>query len=345
MKTLTFFMLVSGLMIAGRGQHPGSGTAKDMAAVRGYQNWYIGSYRCGLFVPPDYDPGRSYPLVLYLHGYTDTVTRDMIWYHDPILSKEPCIVLTPRCPKDETEGWGTSFNDRTSPMMAKTYKMVEMVEKVFNLDPDRYYIYGTSMGGFGTYGVIRKNPDRFAAGCVLCANGNIDMAPLLAGIPFWIFHGSNDSVVSVQPTRELYRAVINSGGRQIRYTEYEGAGHNMWDYIRKETTLSSWLLAQHRGSVHGAPYPVKGFTGALREKKVFLQWVVPVQSTTPSDNDIWYCRVYRNGRLLKEVYRDQCGFTDPWVLLNHTYFYQISAVNYYFQESGLSAPVSFVINP
>jgi predicted esterase len=339
MNYWTLFLVFSGLVLPVQGQRQGN--TKNMAAVRGYQNWCIGSYRCGLFVPPDYDPGRSYPLVLYLHGYTDTVTHDMVWYHEPILSKDPCIVLTPRCPKDEAEGWGTSFDTKTSPMMNRTYKMLDMVEKAFNLDPNRYYIYGTSMGGFGVYGVIRNNPDRFAAGCVLCGNGNIEMASMLTRIPLWIFHGSDDSVVSVLPTRELCHAVVNSGGRQIRYTEYAGAGHNMWDYIRNETTLYSWLLAQRRGSVHGKPFPVKEFKGTLHEKKVSLQWEVPVQATPPSDDDIWYCRIYRNGRLLKEVYRDRDNFTDSRVLLDHTYTYQISAVNYYFQESELSAPVSF----
>jgi hypothetical protein len=68
---------------------------------------------------------------------------------------------------------------------------------------------------------------------------------------------------------------------------------------------------------------------------------VPDLAAPASDDDIWYCRIYRNGKVLKEVYRDQDSFADAWVLLHHSYTYQITAVNFYFQESELSAPVSF----
>jgi hypothetical protein len=341
MRSFSLFLLLCGLVFPGRETVTGQSPVKEMSAVRGYKNWYIGNFRCGVFVPPDYHPDRSYPLVIYLHGYTDTTTWDLEWYHERMTSKDPCIVLTPKCPKEEGDGWGNSFFPGVSPMMEKTYKMLEMAERAFNLDRDRYYVYGTSMGGFGAFAAIQHKPELFAAGYVLCGNGNIELAPVLAGIPFWMFHGSDDSIVPVQPTRELYRAVLKSGGKQIRYTEYEGAGHNVWKYVRNETTLHTWLLAQRKGSVHGKPGAVNGFTGELSDKKILLQWEVPPDTTPPSDDNIWYCKIYRNGRVIKEVYNDQHSFTDLWLLLNSTYQYQISAVNYYFKESELSSPLSF----
>jgi predicted peptidase len=111
--------------------------------------------------------------------------------------------------------------------MSKTYQMMDMVKEAFNIDKDRYYIYGISMGGYGTYGVIQKNPDMFAAGYSECGGPNIEIAPVIASLPFWIFHGSADPVVPVQPDRDLYRAVLDYGGTQIRYTNYnyfEGKG-------------------------------------------------------------------------------------------------------------------------
>jgi predicted peptidase len=117
----------------------------------------------------------------------------MVWYNEPIVSKDPCIVLTPKCPKEYGyKGWGDSFDPKTSPIMEKTYKMLSMVEKAFNLDEDRYYICGSSMGGRGTYGVIQKNPGKFAAAYVECGYPNAEIAPLIAEIPIWIFHGSAD---------------------------------------------------------------------------------------------------------------------------------------------------------
>jgi hypothetical protein len=343
MKLIVLFLLPSSLFFSTCEKDREDPLIKEMASVRGYKNWYIGSFRCGLYVPENYSSSKAYPLIVYLHGHSDTTTWNLEWYNEPIITKDPCIVLTPKCPVEEIYGWGDSYDPRTSPMMSKTYEMMDMVKKAFNLDPDRYYVNGTSMGGYGTYGIIQKNPDMFAAAYALCGNGNIEMAPILANIPCWIFHGSADNVVPVQPDRDLYQAVLNIGGKQIRYTEYEGVGHNVWNYTPQETTLQTWFLAQRKGSIHRAPNAVNGFSGNLSdENKVVLQWEIPAETTPPSDDNIWYCRIYRDGSVIKEVYNNQQSFTDSSVVINNTYEYRISAVNYYFKESGLSAPITVI---
>ena len=344
MKNVLFPLLVSGLLAATCDKNnPDSGT-KELSTVRGYKNWYIGAFRCGVFVPPTYNPHKSYPLIVFLHGYSDTTTWPLGWYNEPLVTRDPCIVLTPKCPKEDPYGWGNSYDAQISPMMAKTYEMMDMIKKTFNIDSTRYYIYGSSMGGFGTYGAIKKNPELFAAAYTECGNGNIIIAPVLAKIPFWMFHGSLDNVVPVQPDRDLYQAVLNLGGTQIRYTEYPGVGHNVWDYTRYETTLATWLLAQRKGSFHKAPQTPNSFTVAITlDKKAILKWEIPAESTPPSDNNVWFCRIYRNGTMIKEVYNNQHNFTDSSILINHNYDYNMSIVNYYFKESEMSAPVSLRI--
>lgn len=344
MKPLAIFILLAGFIIPACEKDSSDPAIEKMSAVRGYENWYIDDFRCGLYVPEDYDGSRSYPVILYLHGHTDTTTWNLRWYNEPFILKDPCIVLTPKCPEEEIYGWGSSYDPRISPMMAKTFEMIGMVEKAFNLDEDRYYIYGVSMGGYGTYGVIQKNPGMFAAGYVECGSGGKEIAPILAEIPFWIFHGSVDPVVPVEPARNLYQAVLDCGGRQIRYTEYEGVGHNTWDFTRYETTLPWWLLAQRKGSNHEAPGIVKGFSAEWSgENKVSLQWEIPAEYWPPTDNNIWYCRIYRDETVIKEVYNNQDSFVDSAVLAGNSYEYKISAVNYFFKESELSAPLHIAV--
>jgi len=131
--------------------------------VRGYTNWYINDFRCGVYVPADYDSTRKYPLIIFLHGHSDTITHSLPWYKEPFISKDPCIVLTPKCPVEETEGWGSTFYVAMSPMLDRAFYMVTLAEMAFNLDRSRYYIYGSSMGGYGTYAALSAYPDRFAA--------------------------------------------------------------------------------------------------------------------------------------------------------------------------------------
>jgi pimeloyl-ACP methyl ester carboxylesterase len=343
MNPINLLFFIAGLVMVSCDKESEDPVIDEMSAVRGYENWFINDFRCGLFVPADYDRNKKYPLIIFLHGRTDTTTWNLPWYNEPYITIDPCIVLTPKCPPEDIYGWGSSYDPRTSPMMAKAYEMISMAEKAFNLDKNRYYIYGSSMGGYGTYGAIKKNPDMFAAGYVECGNGSIDIAPILAKIPFWMFHGSDDPVVPVQPTRDLYQAVLDQGGTQIRYTEYKDVGHNVWDYTPRETTLKTWFLAQRKGSVHGNPLPVNGFTGEMIEGKIVLQWEVPDETYPPSDFDIWYCRIYRDGNVIQEVYNNEKSYTDSSVVLNHTYTYRISAANYYFKESEKSSEISILV--
>ncbi len=315
---------------------------QEMSVVRGYKNMYIGDFRCGLFVPPLYDNTKKYPLIIRLHGYTDTTSWNLIWYNKPIVTDDPCIVLTPKCSKEEIYGWGDSFNPGTSPMMAKTNEMIALVEKAFNIDEDRNYIYGISMGGAGIYGAIQKDPYKYAAAYVECGNVNVDIAPIIAGIPIWIFHGSDDPVVPVQPARDLYQAVLDFGGTEIRYTEYPGVGHNVWDYTANETTKTSWLLAQRKGSFHAAPENVKDFGGELISgNKVNFHWALLPESGQTADNKIWYCKIYRDNEVIKEIFNNHNSYIDSLGAVNSTFKYSISAVNYYFIESEPSQSLSF----
>jgi predicted esterase len=345
MKRKTFFVFLFIFFLFNCDRQSSEETMiKEMSKQTGYDNWFLGDFRCGLFVPESYDMRNEYPLIIYLHGYSDTTTWNLAWYNEPLVSSDPCIVMTPKCPVSESGGWGNSFNPTTSPMMLKTYEMLELVEAAFNLDHDRFYVYGTSMGGYGTYGVLRDNPDMFAAAYVLCGGGSAEIAPILAEIPLWIFHGSEDHTVPVQPARDLYQAVLDAGGAEIRYTEYEGVGHNVWDYTPNETTLYPWLLAQRKGVTHGEPDGVRDFQGnKAGENMVSLQWNLPGDSTK-SDNRIWYCKIYRNGNVIKEVYNDHTNYTDSTVIAGETYLYQISAVNYFFKESVLSSGFSVTIH-
>jgi predicted esterase len=344
MKTTIPLFVAIIILIAGCNPNGSKNPRLDqLAQQRGYENWFLENFRCGVFIPPSYNAERIYPLIIFLHGNTDTTTWDLPWYNEPIVSTDPCIVLTPKCPVEEIYGWGDSWYPRTSPMMQKTYEMLDLVEQALSLDYDRFYIYGSSMGGYGTHGAIQKNPDMFAAAYVECGGGNPEMASILAGIPFWIFHGSADPVVPVSYARNKYQAVPAAGGTQIRYTEYEGVGHNAWDYTSHETTLNAWLLAQRKGVSHGLPDTLQNVSVILDDQQhVQLEWEFPANITN-TDNQIWYTRIYRDGAMLKEVYNDQNTYTDSVLNSGIIYHYSLSAVNYFFRESSLSSPWSILI--
>ncbi len=103
--------------------------SQPVSVQRGYKDWYIDDFRCGVYVPPSYNPAKKYPLVIYLHGKNDTTTTNIGWYHEPAALADPSIVLTPKCPLSQTGEWGSSVTKEIPPMIQKTFEMIARIKK------------------------------------------------------------------------------------------------------------------------------------------------------------------------------------------------------------------------
>lgn len=180
----------------------------------------------------------------------------------------------------------------------------------------------------------------FAAAFVICGGGDPATAGYIAQTPLWIFHGSVDPVVSVLLSRNMYKALLNAGAKHVRYTEYPGVGHAAWTPAWQEPTLESWLLAQERGAAHGVPDTVESFSYEIAGgTQVKLSWHSPADVTNP-DNQIWYYKIFRDDVLVAEIDNIETTFVDAGVAVSSTYLYNISAVNYFFKESGKTTTLS-----
>ncbi|HEX9108169.1 MAG TPA: alpha/beta hydrolase [Longimicrobiales bacterium] len=314
-------------------------TAPIEGPLGGYHNLYFNGMRYGLYVPQSYTPSRKYPLILYLHGSTDTTSWDFEWYHDPIQSQDPVFVLSPKSVVPGL-GWGASWEVGFSPDMQNTMDLLASTLRDFSIDTTRLYVTGTSMGGFGTFNVLSRRPGLFAAAYALCGGGTTASAAQMAQTPLWIFHGSADPVVSVQYSRDIYRAIQQAGGTQVRYTEYPGVGHNVWDYTPRQKTLQRWFLAQRKGVAHGAPDAVSGVQASVSGGQLSLSWSAPADTTSP-DHAVWFYRVFRDGSLVAEV--ETPGYTDAAPPAGTRPAYAVASVNYFFKESARSPQVQAAI--
>jgi len=239
MKKTLHLLLISVLSIQ-------SLTAQLSAKYKGYSENYYNGLRYGLFKPTGYEPGKSYPLVVYLHGSRDTVSRDNLLYQDSIQKKHPCFVLTPKCVNPD-QGWGNTWNKGHAEATEKTLALVDSLVKHYHIDASRLYIYGISMGGFGVFSVLAKEKGKFAAGYAICGGSSVSAAEQLLSTPLWIFHGEIDDIVPVKLSRDVYHEIIRLGGKNVRYTEYPGVKHNSWENASREKGLVDWLFAQKKG--------------------------------------------------------------------------------------------------
>lgn len=209
-----------------------------------YSQHYYQSLRFGWFKPANYDKTKLYPLIVYLHGSRDTVSRDNHWYQQAIQKEHPAFVLTPKC-EEGNQGWGNTWTAEHTLATAQTLKLIDSLVAIYPIDKSRLYVYGISMGGFGVFSILAKEPGKFAAAYAVCGGSDAKAAPRLLNTPLWIFHGDADDIVPVRLSREVYQEMIRLGGTKVKYTEYPGVKHNSWENVAQEKSLPSWLFAQH----------------------------------------------------------------------------------------------------
>lgn len=217
-------------------------------------------FRYRLLRPRSLVTGVRYPVILFLHGAgergDDNVKQLAYlpqWMAEPAMRKRhPCFVIAPQCPMDER--WvDVSWADaKSSPQPAAptidlraAIAALDAVMQSEPVDPDRIYLTGLSMGGFGTWDLAARIPDRFAAFLPICGGGDERTAATLATRPLWCFHGDADTAVPVERSRNMIAAIKAAGGRP-RYSELRGVGHDAWTPAYRDPAVIDWLFEQKR---------------------------------------------------------------------------------------------------
>ena len=192
-----------------------------------------------LALPKDYTQQKSWPLVLFLHGAGERGDElKLVKKHGPPKLIDngkafPFIVVSPQCPKDV---WWEPI---------ELTALLDEIIKNNNIDEDRIYLTGLSMGGFGTWRLAAHSPDRFAAIAPICGGGEPYWTRRFPHLPTWAFHGAKDRVVPLERSQEMIDAVKKNGGLP-RLTVYPEAGHDSWTETYNNPQLYEWLLAQKR---------------------------------------------------------------------------------------------------
>jgi len=235
-----------------------TGFLNRTAVVNGHKYPYV------VYVPRNFDASRSWPVILSLHGAgergTDGVRQMQIGVASAIRAhpeRVPAIAVFPQAP-EESRWLG-------EPADAAMAALDEAVRE-FHGDPERIYLTGLSMGGYGTYHLALAHKHRFAALVVVCGGllvhkttTAVQQSPLTAGaadpyaavahalrdVPIWLFHGSEDDTIPVVESRTM-AAALQREGAPVHYTEYRGVNHVAWDRAYGEASLWEWLFAQRR---------------------------------------------------------------------------------------------------
>lgn len=244
-----FVMCVAlgGVAVAGDlgAQEPGTVVAAD-ARVQGltYVSPQTGEQvPYALFVPSGYDDSRSWPLIVALHG----LGRPYDWMmgYDGFIDlaeRDGYVVVAPL--GYHSRGWygsrghgipaGAARGSDSLPDNLGELSELDVMNVLgiardrFNIDEDRIYLWGHSMGGAGTYHLAALHPDLWAALAVAAPaplRDRIDDIEAFRHIPVLVLHGDADATVPVELSRTWVGRMRQLGMEHV-YVEVPGGDHS-----------------------------------------------------------------------------------------------------------------------
>ena len=180
----------------------------------------------------------SLPLIIQLHGAGEWgdggESLSLVDFHGfskVVAHKDfPCMFVMPQCP----------VNSFWAARVESIIAFIDQLTKEYDIDTNKIYLTGLSMGGYGTWYTAMARPDLFAAIAPVCGGGMAWNAAVLR-MPIWAFHGACDTVVSPTESDKMVEA-LRAAGADVKYSRVDGVGHDVWNCAYKEE-LIDWMLS------------------------------------------------------------------------------------------------------
>jgi len=205
------------------------------------------------FLPRMYGsaPKQKWPLILFLHGAGERGDDiQLVKTHGiPKVAEAmdlPFVAISPQCPNNH---WWSDY-------IGALEDLVEQTIATYDIDPNRVYLTGISMGGFGTWHMIVEHPHLFAAAAPICGGGAWpygihERVSSIRHLPIWVFHGAKDDTVPLSESQEMVD-LLKKCGADVRFTVYPDAMHDSWTVTYDNPELYEWFLSHRRASGAGA---------------------------------------------------------------------------------------------
>lgn len=197
-------------------------------------------------LPDDYDPGRQYPMVVFLHGYVTDTSIFNPWLLGPSqwrLAADRDLILVLPHGRSNTDFLGIGEID--------VLRVIEEMQRFYSIDPDRIHLSGTSMGGYGAWAIGLRHPSMFASLSAMAGqsdfflwerrardevayktwciaqNNPLDLAANALHLPLLVQHGELDHLVPSQHS-QIMVARLRELSLPVDFEEYEGQGHYIY---------------------------------------------------------------------------------------------------------------------
>ncbi len=219
-----------------------------------------------ILYPENFSESKQYPIVLFLHGAGErgSDNKAQLMHGSKLFLNKtnrgafPAIVIFPQCPK--ADYWSNVVVDRSTkpislsfPLNTPPTKALSLVMSVLDqyiskpfVNKNKIYVGGLSMGGMGTYEILYRKPNTFAAAFAICGGGNpTSVSAYAQNTDVWIFHGAKDDVVDPKLSLAMATAYLQAGATP-NVTIYADDNHNSWDSAFSEPQFLTWLFSKSK---------------------------------------------------------------------------------------------------
>lgn len=218
-----------------------------------------------ILLPKNFDSNKRYPLILFLHGSGERGSDNELqlthgadlFLKEQIRNTYEAIVVFPQCPSNwlwtnvrygrdgykEVNNFPSEINYNFPLNMVEG--LINSLKETYKLDLNRLYVGGLSIGGMGTFELVHRNPNLFAAAFPICGGSNPKIAEEIKNTSLWIFHGDSDNVVPSSLSINMYKA-LKALNADVKLTIYPGVGHDSWTNTFAEPDLLKWLFSKSK---------------------------------------------------------------------------------------------------
>lgn len=203
----------------------------------------VENLRYYIYYPEEYEKRKKekFGILLFLHGGGESgdSLSTLKSNGPPKLIAEgkqfPFLILAPQNPHKK-KWWNTRA----------VIQLLDTVIENNRVDKKRIYLTGLSRGGGAAWELAVQYPDKFAAMAVVCGMTPIPYASWIdKNMPIWVFHGTADQSIPFSESEEMVKK-LKSMGHDVKFTAYEGVGHNSWVQAYTTEELYLWFMAQER---------------------------------------------------------------------------------------------------
>jgi predicted peptidase len=207
-----------------------------------------------VWLPEGYgeDRDKRYPLIVFLHGSGDPAydSEFVLSFGLPAvleLGEEPegfdFVVVSPQS-FPGSNWWSDGQMEIIDELLQDTLD-------TYLVDPDRVYLTGLSMGGYGSWYLATTYPERYAAMASLSGSAyqNVELPPeeftcQLADVPVWGIHGEQDAISNYGVVYQTVLDYEELCDTTVKWTDYPDAGHfETYERAYRDPDLYNWMLS------------------------------------------------------------------------------------------------------